>query len=337
VECESTRQLLLDLGGDAAGRLRVATALAHAEACPDCQVALADFDRMAAAARADDGSAANDADPADPTSVGVPAGGWAGFERRMAAGIAAGRGRPVGSGRQWWSARPRWVSPLAGLAAAAAVAWAGFWAGRGASLTPTAVSPAVDRPPATTVPQSTPGGDPALGPADVARRVRAFGEVDRVFDGRAGWLMVSSDASDLGLVNQAISPAGPRGVGPGRTLILVRLNLARGGVPVSDADVVIVPGATAAVTVPARGGPPVRYRIGTSAADPLRLSVRLEVPEGGPAGETSVLATSLSLQQFRNATAGKLTTAVGAYELTVTAAAGPGSPSEGTEAPGGKL
>jgi hypothetical protein len=175
----------------------------------------------------------------------------------------------------------------------------------------------------------------SLGPADVAQQVRAFGEVDQVFDGRTNWLMLSANATDVGLSDQPDNSATPATqstttigsdvAAAGRKLLLVRLNLTSGTEVVSNADLIIVPGTAATVTVPTKQGTPVRYRVVTFADHPNRLAVRVEMPQSGPGAmdATAVLGTSLDLQPFRETAAGRLVTHTGAYDLMVAAAPAP--------------
>ena len=95
---------------------------------------------------------------------------------------------------------------------------------------------------------------------------------------------------------------------------------------VSNADLVIVPGTAATVTVPTKQGNPVRYHVVTFADHPTRLAVRVEMPQQGTPGApeaTAVLGTSLELQPFRETAAGRLVTRSGAYDLMVAAAPAP--------------
>jgi hypothetical protein len=159
--------------------------------------------------------------------------------------------------------------------------------------------------------------------------------VDQVFDGRTNWLMMSANATDVGLSDHPDSSAAPAtqstttigddAAGPGRKLLLVRLNLTSGTEVISNADLVIVPGTAASVTVPTKQGTPIRYRVVTFADHPNRLAVRVEMPQKGPGATdaTAVLGTSLDLQPYRETAAGRLVTHTGSYDLMVAAAPAP--------------
>lgn len=349
MSCESTRKRLLDADLlSTAARQAMADALAHAETCAACRSAVGDFDRLVAAG--------NVAAVTDPAAAAAPTGGWASFERRLQAAVdAAGppgdvpRGRPLAAGSPIGSGRrARWRGWIGAAAAAAVVGFAGF--GVGSRSNPGVAT----SPPEPTAIRRRPAIAQPLAVSDVARQVRAFDEIDGVFDGRARWLLLSAAASDVGLTDVKLTdadpagwgaaapppavatdtrPVGSRGGGPGRPLILVRLNLTRDDGRTTDADVVIVPGTTATVTVPSAGGSPLRYRLDTSAADPMRVSVRVELAgNGGPKpddhraragaadGGAAVLGTVLHLRPYVGAAAGRLVTPGGSYDLRVAAA-----------------
>ena len=61
MSCSTTRETLIDLGLDAAGRERVSAAMAHAATCDGCRAALADFDLLADVLRREGGEEPADA------------------------------------------------------------------------------------------------------------------------------------------------------------------------------------------------------------------------------------------------------------------------------------
>ena len=171
-----------------------------------------------------------------------------------------------------------------------------------------------------------------LSPDDVAEKVRTFDAVDHSFYGLTRWLMLSGpNDTDVGLINQC--PQGPTQRRAGDKILLVRLNLRRGADVVSEADVLIVAGTTANVVVPTKLGVPLQYRIVTSAVDPMRLQVQVKVPKPGSvemaassqenalSSETAVLGTSLELEPYHDASAGRLVVGRQAFDLQVAAAA----------------
>jgi hypothetical protein len=244
----------------------------------------------------------------------APAGGWDAFEKRLNGAITkaardsrndSSRRGGGGSMRIWWGGA---------LAASILLACGAFFVGRHAA------------PSSGTSPQvaETPANRPALAASDVTRQVRAFREINQVFDGRARWVVLSEGDSDVGLIHSSENPASRPGVaepaGGSRKLLLVRLSLKQGTSVVSDVDVVVVPGTTAIVNLPTSAGQTLRYRLDTSAADPMQMTVRMEVPQDANTGAAAVLGTTLRLQPFQDAIAGQVMTPHGAFELNVAAA-----------------
>lgn len=332
MNCQSTQQHLLDLGLDPDVRRRNIDAVEHLRDCPDCREAMQSYDQLADAALPTDHSGS--ADETEDVSC-LPVGGWAAFEARLqktvtdaAAGerfesargsSSVGDAPPIrlpsadsGSRGSAGLLRP-WLVGGA-VAASLMIGWSlrGWAPPQFASpqLATTPGTPAVADPKASAAP---------LASADLQQQLKVFREVDRVFDGRTGWLMTTttSNVSDVGLTSD--QTAAPRSDGK---LLVVRLNLVRGDGKVSGTDLVIVPGVSASVAVPT-GDATMHYRIETSAADPMQLAVRLEMPPGeesGAAGTTNVLGTQLRLQPYVGAMAGRLVTPGGTFDLNVSAA-----------------
>jgi hypothetical protein len=146
-------------------------------------------------------------------------------------------------------------------------------------------------------------------PAQLNHEVSAFDQVSKVFDGRASWMLVSDEASDVGVAPQVVSAA--------HQVLLLRLTLTLGGRIASEADLLVVPGQSANLTVPLAGENSLHYRIGTSADEPTHLSVVLEVntPQGGQ--PLAGLSTNLRVEPGQNVTAGQLSTSDGEYELRI--------------------
>jgi hypothetical protein len=147
-------------------------------------------------------------------------------------------------------------------------------------------------------------------PAEIRNNVSAFEEVADVFDRRASWLMLSQHASDLGL-----------GTDPSEAhqhMLLFRLTLAHADVVISSADLIIIPGQTAAVTVPCAGGRQLRYHVATSSERPTRLTLWAELQTVSGEGETlAALATDLHIEPGQVFDAGEMVTSTGGYELQV--------------------
>lgn len=264
---------------------------------------------------------------ADPASD-APAGGWEAFERKL---LAASRGRarqrPVAVRSQ------RWIPAAASLAAMVLIGCFAFRIGR---QSVGHGSPRIAEVPAT-APSVTTVANVRLSPQDVEQGIRAFGAVDQSFDGRTRWLLLSANSTDVGLNNQGPPYFNGRSANEANEKLLhLRLNLLRGAEVVSKADVLIVAGATANVIVPTRLGS-IHYHIVTSALDPMRMSVQLQVlgKEAAqgiarsdlPVTGEAILGTNLDLKPYTDASAGRLVLGPQAFDLQVAAAASqlPGS------------
>jgi hypothetical protein len=347
--CDDIQQLLLSLELDEDSRRGVFEALAHLQSCEPCQLALRDYDKLTALLgtgedldealpaidRLDEHhqpSTTADSPPtlADQASVS-PTGGWEAFEKKLLAAARGGRQRggrqrggrqgPVSMRIHWW------LGALGSVAAMVALAWGAYHLGKNApgarGETPVVNLSSVGTPNSTLV---------RLSPDDLAEKVRIFFAIDHTLDGRARWLMLSGlNSIDVGLIDQC--PQGPTTRGIGDKILLVRLNLVCGNDVVSQADVLIVAGTTANVVVPTDMGVPLRYHIVTSALDPMRLRVQVQVPgEAGAvevatshqavsASATAVLGTSLDLEPYLDASAGRIVLGRQTFDLQVAAAA----------------
>lgn len=214
-----------------------------------------------------------------------PTGGWTAFENRLIDRMARPR-RRLG-----------WVPPA--LAASLAMAVVGWGLYLGSSGTDDRQAPSVN------------GGAVvrALTPQEIADRIEVFDEVSQVFDRRAGWVLISDQRSDMGV--------GQTPTSSNATLLLVRLSVLREQSPFSNADLVIVPGQMARVTVPSVGGSSVRYQVTTSETEPNLLRLRVEVGSGNGQREGSALVTDLRLPSGKIVPAGQLVTSSGRYDVHV--------------------
>lgn len=276
MSCETVRQSLLEFGWDATSRERAAQLLAHLESCPECRQAVNEFDQLGAALKG-------------PSPDDEPAGGWTSFEARLSA--AAKPAHPM---------RPRWLAVAAAVLLATGTFLVGRWSERSPTR-PIAISSAPETQPDTV--------QPHFAAHEISQAVNAFEQVSKVFDGRASWMLVSHDSSDVGVAAHPVDSA--------RKVLMLRLTVTRGGKLASDADLLVIPGQTANLTVPIQGGQSLKYRIGTSAGEPTRLTVWLEVatPHGGEA--LGALSTNLNLDPGQKVTAGQLATTAGEYELKI--------------------
>lgn len=277
MSCETIQHTLFELGCGSADRERIARALKHLDECATCREAVADLDTLRGA------FAAGSEEP-------EPAGGWDAFERRLAGQVYASPGRS-------------WRRVTMALAASLLIAGTAFEFGRIVvrSVVPLQVA---------TTGASAAGEE--LGshftPGDITHEVNAFHQVSQVLDGRAGWMLVSDKASDVGVADGALDT--------GKVLLLRFTVLADGG-KVSEADLVSIPGQTANLTVPLEAGTTLHYRVGTSIDEPTRLSLWAEIRTPSGAEPLAALSTDLRMQSGEKRTAGELSTSAGKYVLNV--------------------
>jgi hypothetical protein len=284
--CEATRQLLLDVAPDAAERRAIAAAMAHLDGCELCAQAMRQFDQVRSTLTAD--------------ASADPAGGWEAFEARLQSSL-----------EHQASPRPilfRLLRPAGAIAAGVMLAVAGFlWGAQRA------------RPPVAKTRDVEPATLAALSKADVTRQLRAFGEIDQVFEGRTRWLLLTNAGADVGLDENSAAAGATR---PSEEkVMLLRLSVSRGDEIVSTADLVIVPGKTAELRLPTRDGGIVRYRLATSGIDPSKLALRAEMRTGAGAEPQASLGTDLLLRPDRGTDAGALITPKGKYDVKVSFAA----------------
>ncbi|NLE60141.1 MAG: hypothetical protein GX616_17465 [Planctomycetes bacterium] len=215
-----------------------------------------------------------------------PTGGWTAFEHRLIDRMTRPR-RRLG-----------WVPPaLAASLALAVVGW-GLYLGSGGTRDQRA--PSVN------------GGEVvrALTPQEIADRIEVFDQVSEVFDRRAGWVLISDQRSDMGV--------GQTPMRQDESLLLVRLSLLKDRSLFSNADLVIVPGQMARVSVPSHDGSVVRYQVTTSETDPRFLRLRVEVgSSNGQREGGAALATDLRLPSGKIVPAGQLVTSSGSYDVHV--------------------
>jgi hypothetical protein len=274
MSCNPVRQFLIDAGWDAGQRRQAIEFLRHLEQCEACQSAVEDFDVLRAALA--------------PVQPPEPAGGWDAMRRRIASPIPR-RGIH----------HTRWFRGGLMIAASVLIASGVFWAGR-QTVTP---------PPVATIPVPTEPAMASLSPSEVSHEVRAFRQVSKVYDGHAGWMMVSQDNSDVGVVSGPVSQS--------KHVLVLRLDLWQGKELVSNSDLLVLAGQKADLTVPLQNGQSLHYRIGTSTDEPTQLTVWLELktPQGGE--PLAALATNLQMRRGQKVTAGKFATSAGEYELKI--------------------
>jgi hypothetical protein len=208
-----------------------------------------------------------------------PMRGWENFERDLQRSFVPHRARLT-----YW--------PVA-LAACVLLAVMGFEIGRRSSSRPQAVAAQIDR----------------FNPSDLNTNVKAFQQVSQVFDGHASWLLVSHQASDVGIASGQVATMG--------RVLLLHLSVSRGGVAVSDADLLIVPGQTADLRVPLEADQSLHYRISASTDLPTHLAIWLEAVGSHSQQTLGALATTLQAEPGEKMNAGELTTSAGSYQLRI--------------------
>lgn len=276
---ESVKQALLNYGWNADERRHVAEVLHALEQSAECRDAAAAYDRI------------REGWTVKPDEA-EPRGGWQAFEDRVCA---------VGASSQSWS----WLR----LTSVAALLLAAVWLGR---LTASR-NQAPDGPLGGTAPSGL-----VFTASEVIENLAAFQQIAQMFDGRASWLMVSDEASDLGLAaDPGSSSARP---------LMIRLAIVDEQGIKSRTDLTIIPGQDATVTVPFEGERRLRYHISTTADDEQRLTVWFEVL--GP-HETrqmeAVLAAAFDIRPGELRSVGRVVTPSGGYGLNVSLARLPDS------------
>jgi len=272
--CESIRRELLELTWTAEQYQQAQRIVEHVEACAACRAAAADYQAIQTSLQA--------------TETSEPKGGWTAFEERLAAAASGRTQRPV---RWGWSIAAGLLIGLAGLNAALLVR--------------------NSRPPAEAMPGH---GDAVVQvPPDMTDSTvaKAFVTVSSAFEGRANWVMLSDQSSELGLTDDSSA---------GKELLILRLVVTRGGNAISQVHLAIVPGATARMTVPAKDGAQLEYVITTDAQDPQHIGVWMTLGDGKLAameGGLGSMATSLSIPYGQTSRTGQITTRDGTYDMSM--------------------
>jgi len=203
-----------------------------------------------------------------------PADGWEVFEQRL-----IGQIKPP---RRGWPLMP---TALAACLVLAALGWGMYFGRERARIVASVPSPAM------------------LANTDVSEGVHLFRQVSSVFDDRASWVLLSNGTSDVGVASEmSHSPD---------QLLYIRFVLTAGGKALSKAELVIVPGRSADLTLPLPNGDTVKYRLLTSAADPtlVRVSAVVQPPD---ANESSAsLTTRVRARPGQETFVGELQTTAG--------------------------
>jgi hypothetical protein len=275
--CDQFREFLLECDWPQGGLQRAAEAIAHLQSCPACTDAAREFGRLQSALRNE--------------NEGAPSGGWSAFEKRLIETTAK---------RSGYVRRP-WMALAASVLIAAGGYGIGRWAtGRGAIPHDVAMTQSHD-------PVAT--ASDGLSQTDIQRRVKAFDEVSGVFEHRATWLLVGDNTSDMGVSNRAIDR--------GHQVLLLRLTMKHSQKTISTADLVILPGQAASLTVPAEGTDNLRYRIRTSSDQPTRLVISTQLMTSSGTEALAALETTLQIRPGQKLSAGSMVTDAGDYELQI--------------------
>lgn len=281
---------LLERGWDEVSLREAAQLLSRIEEDPQTLEALRDYDSIRSTLKLEE-------EDAEPDAAWQP----------LPPNFGRGTGRPASRRNIPWM---RWPALAAAIALIAAVGWT-------LALTDSAGNGPVDGD--QSVAAQSPGRPSGvahrrrsirLSQAQIRRGADLFRSVEEVFEGRTRWVATAENTSELGL---ASAP-----VGRPRSLLMVRLVVTRGGRTVSDANMVIIPGHDAELTVPFEHGQDLRYQLATSADRPHRLSLWAEVRDGDGGKETlAALATRTRVEAGRVFGAGRMSTTNGRYELEV--------------------
>lgn len=284
MSCELFRRFALDQNWDSATRRRAVQTLQHLDSCAECQQAIGDYDRL----RQTLGTFATQVDP--------PV-GWddiAKYPQSAPPRPARATGRtPTSRYPSRW--RIAWTAIAASIFVAASVAFE--------------LGQAIARPVSLERPIGLIGADHAFSPKEVQRELDDFAELSRSSNRPVAWMVATNSMSNMGFADDAQPLT--------RRLLLLRLKLTHGPEVTSSADLLIIPGQSANFTISASRGPALHYRVRTSAEDPARISVSLEMVRPQIADPVAALATNLRLIAGEKLTAGRLVTADGEYELNL--------------------
>jgi len=272
--CEEIRQFLLEVDWDASRREQALESLKHLEQCETCRAAMHEFDELRLVLA--------------PAALPEPRDGWESMQRRLVKTIPP--------------ARNVWIRPVMAMAATVVLVVLGFKAGQRESTGPARTLATTDKP-------RVEPPEPAIATPELSHTLKAFRTVSPVYDGYAGWMVVSRGTSEIGILPNPVSSAA--------RMLALRLDLWQNDRSISNADLVVVDGQSADLTLPLKGGRLLHYRVGTSMDDPTRLTIGIEVKNQGGGEPVAAMATALKIQPGHKQTVGKLATTNGDYELKI--------------------
>ncbi len=277
MSCEQIQRIILDYDWDRAALDRAATVLAHLDACPACREALNEYDALRCMLRLPESIPEPDEDEL----------------RRPLDGVSARR------------ASRRQIHALAVALAVAVLAAAGGWVlyfqSRHLALNHAA-------PPTRRAPDAPTPTFPCLTGTEVNRRTELFRTVSETFGGRTGWVAVTDDAADLGLMPESMASNGK--------VFLLRIVLFDESKPIASTDLVIRPGQAARLEVGLPSGRFLHYQVATTDAPEPCVSVWAEVRQAGVAGQTlAALAASIRPVSGKAIDVGRMVSTLGIYNL----------------------
>jgi hypothetical protein len=273
MSCGEVREFLLQTDWSSDERRRATSFLQHLAQCQECQKAFKDFDEIRLTL--------------SPAEAPEPEDGWETMQLRVADAI-----RPP---------QHNWFRPMLAIAALALLAFGLFEAGRQTGNQSHAGFVINKNKSAAT--------EPFISPTEVTHNVRAFREVLQAYDGHAGWMMMSHNSADVGMISDPVAST--------KKLLVLRLELWQAERSISSADLLVLAGQSAELTLPMPSGQSLHYRIGTSTDEPVRLSLWLELKTTHGGEPLAALSTDLRLETGQKLAAGKLTTSAGEYELKI--------------------
>ncbi len=275
---------------------RLETAVEHLKNCPACKAALANYAQMRDLLQA-------------PSNESEPAGGWSGFQDRLQPtmthggidGVSSHQANMPSLAGHGTRQHTTFIGWRSAMAVAASIVFLALSIVGTSYLSIRSHQPMQDIPgPASLV---------QFKPAEVSQQVEAFAKVSEAFDNRASWMLISDHTSDVGVAEANI---------PERTLLLLRLSLLHAGAIISHADLILIPGQQADLTLPSSDGQILHYRMSASNAVPTTLSLWLGIENTHEKSATiAALSTQLPLAPGQVVSAGQMATVSGTYELKV--------------------
>lgn len=276
MSCEHIQRIILDCDWNRAALDQAATVLAHLDTCPACREALGEYDALRSMLRL-------------PESIPEP------DEDELR--------RPLGGASATRSSRRRIHALAVALAVVglAAGGWVLYFQSRHLALNDAA-------PPTRRAPDEPMPTFPRLTGVDVSRRTELFRAVSETFGGRTGWVAVTDDAADLGLMPESMASNGK--------VFLLRIVLFDQSRQIASTDLIIRPGQAARLEVGLPSGRLLHYQVATTNTLEPCVSVWAEIRQTGVAGQTlAALAASIRPVSGKAIDVGRMVSTLGTYNL----------------------